>query len=47
MIKVGIYNVTSSQRISKYDFGIRIADLLDLDKSFISSSKLIDRNRLS
>ena len=44
--KSGIYNVTSSQRISKYDFGIRIADLLDLDKSFISSSKLIDRKDL-
>ena len=44
--KNGIYNITSSQRISKYDFGIRIADILDLDKSFISSSKLINRKDL-
>ena len=44
--KNGIYNVTSSQRISKYDFGIRIADLLDLDKSFIFSSKLMSRKDL-
>ena len=34
--KTGIYNVSSSSRISKYDFGLKICEIMDLNKNLIS-----------
>ena len=35
----GIWNIASSERISKYDFAIRLAELFNLDKSLMSPIK--------
>lgn len=37
---VGIYNVVSDDRISKYDFGIAIAEHFELDKGLIKRGKM-------
>jgi UDP-4-amino-4,6-dideoxy-N-acetyl-beta-L-altrosamine transaminase/dTDP-4-dehydrorhamnose reductase len=42
----GIYNVVSDQRISKLDFGIKIANEFLLDKNLISSVSINSRNDL-
>ncbi len=42
--KPGIYNFGSQERISKYDFGIKLADNFDLMKKFILPSKISDSN---
>ena len=43
----GIYNVVSSERISKYDFGLLIAENLNLPKSLILQGSIRDRNDLA
>lgn len=40
---VGIYNVVSDDRISKYDFGIAIAENFSLNKSLIRRGKMADK----
>lgn len=40
---VGIYNVVSDYRISKFDFGIAIAENFALDKSLIKRGKMADK----
>ena len=42
----GIYNVVSNERISKYDFGLLIAENLNLSKSLILQGSLNERNDL-
>jgi dTDP-4-dehydrorhamnose reductase len=42
----GIFNVVSDDRISKYDFGILIADEFSLDKSFIEKCSLHNQSNL-
>jgi len=42
----GIFNVVSSERISKYDFGIKIADKLNFNKKYILRGKLRERKDL-
>jgi len=43
----GIYNVVSSERISKYDFGLLIAENLNLPKSLILQGSIRERNDLA
>ena len=40
--KPGIYNLGSQERISKYDFGIKLADSFGLKKQFILPGKVSD-----
>ena len=42
----GIFNVVGDERISKYEFGLRIAEYFDLDKELIKAGKLSDHNDL-
>ena len=42
----GIFNVVSDDRISKYDFGILIAEEFGLDKSYIERCSLHDNSNL-
>ena len=42
----GIYNVVSNERISKLDFGLKIANEFSLDKNLISSASIKERNDL-
>jgi dTDP-4-dehydrorhamnose reductase len=42
----GIFNVVGDERISKFEFGIRIADHFDLDPHGISPCRLIDCENL-
>ena len=42
----GIFNIVSDDRISKYDFGILIAEEFGLDKSLIQRSSFKDRSNL-
>ena len=44
--KKGIYNVVSNERISKYDFGILIAESLNLPKSLILEGSISKRKDL-
>ena len=44
--KKGIYNVVSNERISKYDFGILIAESLNLPKSLILEGLISKRKDL-
>tara|TARA_B110000971_G_scaffold207120_1_gene231025 strand:+ start:367 stop:1248 length:882 start_codon:yes stop_codon:yes gene_type:complete len=44
--KKGIYNVVSNERISKYDFGILIAESLNLPKSLILQGSISKRKDL-
>jgi dTDP-4-dehydrorhamnose reductase len=43
---VGIYNVVSDNRISKYDFGLAIAEIFSLNKSLIRRGKMADKPSL-
>lgn len=43
----GIYNVTGDERLSKYDFGLRIADVFGLDGNLIRPGRLTDRVELT
>ena len=43
----GIYNVVSNERISKYDFGILIAENLNLPKSLILQGSISERDDLA
>jgi dTDP-4-dehydrorhamnose reductase len=43
----GIYNVVGDERISKYDFGLKLCDAFKLDQNLIIPSLLIDRNDLT
>lgn len=38
----GIYNIAGSERVSKYDFAVRLADALGLDKRLIKAGRLED-----
>ena len=40
---VGIYNVVSDDRISKYDFGIAIAEIFSINKSLIKRGKIANK----
>jgi dTDP-4-dehydrorhamnose reductase len=42
----GIFNIVSDDRISKYDFGILIAEEFGLDKSFIERCSLLSKSNL-
>ena len=42
----GIYNISSSMKISKYDFGILIAKHFDLDHNLIKSDSINNRKNL-
>jgi dTDP-4-dehydrorhamnose reductase len=42
----GIFNIVSDNRISKYDFGILIAQEFELDKSLIQRSSIRDKSSL-
>ena len=42
----GIFNIVSDDRISKYDFGILIAEEFGLDKSYIKRCSLINKSNL-
>lgn len=42
----GIFNIVSDDRISKYDFGILIAEEFGLDKSYIESCSLQSKSNL-
>ena len=46
MKKVGIYNVVGDERISKYDFGIKIANELKLDLNLIKSGLFLESHGL-
>jgi len=43
----GIYNLGSKERISKYDFGLKIANYLSLKEEFILQGKISDSNGVS
>ena len=43
---IGIFNIVSDDRISKYDFGILIAEEFGLDKSFIQRGSLHNKSNL-
>ena len=42
----GIFHVVGNERISKYQFGIKVADVFGLDKSFISENDIADQHAL-
>ncbi|CAM8429739.1 RfbD dTDP-4-dehydrorhamnose reductase [Candidatus Methylopumilus universalis] len=42
----GIFNVVGDDRISKYDFGLRLAKAFNLDNGLIDEGKIIDRPSL-
>ena len=42
----GIFNIVSDDRISKYDFGILIAEEFGLDKSYIKKCSLFNKSNL-
>jgi dTDP-4-dehydrorhamnose reductase len=44
--KSGIFNISTDQRISKYDFGLMIANKFSLNKSLISKGMFKDRKDL-
>ena len=43
----GIFNVVGDDRISKYDFGLRLAKEFNLDNDLIDEGKIIDRSSLA
>lgn len=43
----GIFNLSGDERLSKYEFGLRIAAYFDLDVSLIQASCFSDRNDLT
>tara|TARA_B100001939_G_C16910135_1_gene604186 strand:+ start:62 stop:946 length:885 start_codon:yes stop_codon:yes gene_type:complete len=42
----GLFNVSSNERISKFDFGLSLADRLNLDTKYISNGSLSEFNKL-
>ena len=44
--KSGIFNVSSNDRLSKFEFGLRICDYFNLEKNFIISSKINNAKNL-
>lgn len=42
----GIFNVVGNTRLSKYDFGIKITELFNLDKRYISRGKYLNSSNL-
>jgi dTDP-4-dehydrorhamnose reductase len=42
----GIFNVVGDDRISKYDFGLKLAREFNLDNSLIEDGKIMDRPSL-
>ncbi|MCA6478112.1 MAG: SDR family oxidoreductase [Chitinophagaceae bacterium] len=42
----GVFNIVSSERITKYEFGILLATTFNLDNSFISRAKITDNFKL-
>jgi len=42
----GIFNVTSNERISKYEFGIRLANCFSLDSGLINEISINDKSNL-
>lgn len=42
----GIFNVVSDERLSKFDFGKRIAEVFDLDSSLLTKSELREMTNL-
>jgi dTDP-4-dehydrorhamnose reductase len=42
----GLFNVSSNERISKLDFGLSLADRLNLDTKYISNGSLSEFNKL-
>jgi dTDP-4-dehydrorhamnose reductase len=42
----GIFNISSSNKISKYAFGNQLCDIFSLDKSLINKSSIKDNNNL-
>ena len=42
----GIFNVVGNTRLSKYDFGIKLAELFNLDKRYISRGKYLHSSNL-
>ena len=45
--KSGIYNISSNERISKYNLGLKIAKLLDLDEKYILRGSIENANLFS
>ena len=45
--KSGIYNISSNERISKYNLGLKIAKLLDLDTKYILRGSIEKANLFS
>lgn len=43
----GIYNVVGDERLSKHDFGLKMADTFGLDRSLIRPGRLADRAELT
>ena len=42
----GVYNIVGNDRISKYDFGLKVAKIFSLDMSLVESGSLSDRKDL-
>jgi dTDP-4-dehydrorhamnose reductase len=42
--RTGIYHVTGSERISRYDFALKVAEIFNLDKKLIKKVKTKDLN---
>jgi dTDP-4-dehydrorhamnose reductase len=42
----GVFNITSNERISKYEFGIKLADCFNLDSGLINEISINDRPNL-
>jgi len=42
----GVFNIVSDQRISKYEFGIKLADCFNLDKNLINSVSINNKSDL-
>lgn len=43
----GIFNVVGDDRISKYDFGLKLAKAFNLDNDLIDEGKIIDKPSLA
>jgi perosamine synthetase len=39
----GVYNLAGDERLSKYEFGLKVAQCFDLDTGFISKGKITER----
>ena len=43
---IGTYNISSNERITKYDFGVRVAKKLNLDEDLIIPIKIEKKKNL-